>query len=156
MDEQAVQRVIQAMNFFMDKGLTDIQAAGLVGNLYAESVNLNPKQSEIGHPERGQGIAQWTSKDRKNGLRNFAGIQNILEIPFEIQLAYVWKELSEIPYMGLSKLKRATNTDEATQIVIDNFERPSNRHDPKRQKYAAQFLQLIRENRNEIQPDEKN
>jgi hypothetical protein len=53
-----------AMNFFKSKGLNDYQAAGIVGNLMAES-NLN--YTAVNPSSKAYGIAQWLG-DRKKKL----------------------------------------------------------------------------------------
>src|SRR6478609_5553836 len=46
-----------AFDFFVAKGLTNFQAAGIVGNLDQES-GVNPASVQAGGP--GRGIAQWS------------------------------------------------------------------------------------------------
>ena len=50
-----------AFNFFVGKGLTTYQAAGIVGNLVQES-NVSPTAVQSGGP--GRGIAQWSAGGR--------------------------------------------------------------------------------------------
>src|SRR5882724_9083599 len=47
-----------AFNFFAAKGLTELQSAGVVGNLIQES-SMNPGAVEFGGGP-GRGIAQWS------------------------------------------------------------------------------------------------
>ena len=65
-----------AYRFFLDKGLIDYQAAGIVGNLDWESHD-DPAKTEKGDCETcGMGIAQWTGgrwdKDRKDNVTWYA------------------------------------------------------------------------------------
>ena len=53
-----------AFNYFVSKGLTKIQAAGVVGNLMQES-SVNPAAVEYGGGP-GRGIAQWSTGGRFN------------------------------------------------------------------------------------------
>src|ERR1017187_2975403 len=50
-----------AFDFFVGKGLTTFQAAGIVGNLVQES-NVSPTSVQAGGP--GRGIAQWSTGGR--------------------------------------------------------------------------------------------
>src|SRR5689334_16783965 len=53
-----------AFDYFKSKGLTDEQAAGIVGNLDHEAPGLDPEQKQIGGGP-GRGIAQWGSNVAK-------------------------------------------------------------------------------------------
>lgn len=125
--------------------------AGLMGNLKAES-NLNPKnlqnscEKKLGMTDDeyvravdngsyknfasdscGFGLAQWTSSGRKQGLydsRNNRSIGNI-----DIQLEFLWKELSTSYKTVLNGLKTAKTVREASDIVLTKFERPKNQGD---------------------------
>ena len=64
-----------AYEFFVSKGLTNFQAAGIVGNLIQES-NVDPGAVQSGGP--GRGIAQWSAggrwdTDGGDNLRAFVG-----------------------------------------------------------------------------------
>src|SRR5205823_3502134 len=52
-----------AFEFFVGKGLSDVQAAAIVGNLQQES-SINPSSVQPGGP--GRGIAQWSTGARWN------------------------------------------------------------------------------------------
>jgi hypothetical protein len=54
----------EAMDFFISKGYTPEQAAGIVGNLQAES-GANLRTDAVGDQGRAYGIAQW-HKPRQN------------------------------------------------------------------------------------------
>src|SRR5260221_12348293 len=64
-DDEATGTVIQDLNansrtafdYFLGKGLTAVQAAGIIGNLMQES-NVDPTAAQPGGP--GRGIAQWS------------------------------------------------------------------------------------------------
>jgi hypothetical protein len=87
----------QAFNFFVSKGLTAAQSAGIVGNLIQES-GVNPNAVEpngVGH-----GIAQWSAGGRwdtttNDNLKWFAAQQNNAPINSLLtQLDFMWYELS--------------------------------------------------------------
>jgi len=83
-------RARQAMEFFIAKGWQPHQAAGIVGNLLAES-GLNPTVKP-GDNGTAFGIAQWRG-DRFSGLQRFAASQGRDWRDFETQLGYVQHEL---------------------------------------------------------------
>jgi len=60
------------MNYFMDKGLSKHAAAGIVGNLYAES---RLKTDAVGDGGTSGGIAQWHGPRWKQ-LQAFAKARN--------------------------------------------------------------------------------
>ena len=111
-------------NFLKDKGLSDHGAAGLMGNLYAESA-LNPHNLQNTYEKKlgltddaytaavdsgsytnfvrdsaGYGLAQWTYWSRKEGLLAYVRSLGKSVGDLEAQLGYLFKELSE-GYTGL-------------------------------------------------------
>jgi hypothetical protein len=102
------------MKFFMSKGLSRAQAAGIVGNLIVESGDyLNPA-------EPGGGIGQWGGSRLTDLLDYEGGKPN-----FKLQVAFVWKELAGNPsYYGLPELKSATTYSAAATTFMNNYERP--------------------------------
>lgn len=77
-------------NFFKEKGLSESQIAGLMGNLEQESgLDPNAKNSSSG----AFGIAQWLGS-RKTGLDNFAKSKGKKNNDMDVQLDYLWKEMN--------------------------------------------------------------
>jgi lysophospholipase L1-like esterase len=128
------------------KGLSPEAAAGLMGNLEAES-GINPQNTQddavdsSGNPvpdgpeipidlirgKYGYGIAQWTSAGRQQGLVDFAaGPPQRSTGDLGLQLDYLWKELSE-SYTGvLAKLQEPEVTlNQASDEVLLRFEIPA-------------------------------
>lgn len=123
-------------------------AAGLMGNLDKES-GLNPKNLQNSCEKRlnytdesyttavdsgaytnfvkdsaGYGLAQWTFWTRKQNLLNFAKARGVSIGNFDMQCAFLCKELSE-NYAGLlADLKKATSVREASDLVLTKFEKP--------------------------------
>lgn len=123
-----------ALEFFISKGLTQNQAAGVVGNLMHESGDRTlTKIDNIGDKGTSFGMAQWhdTSKGvgRWTNLINFAKSKGTSEKDFKTQLEFVWHELESNP-KWLTHLKATTTIDGATRSFMENFERPN-------PKYAA-------------------
>ncbi|MCD7805668.1 MAG: phage tail tip lysozyme [Oscillospiraceae bacterium] len=124
-------------------------AAGLMGNLYAESAleptNLqNSYESKLGFTDdtytqavdngeytnfasdsAGYGLAQWTYSTRKAGLLSFAQSEGKSIGDLEMQLDYLMKEMQSSYSSVLSTLKSATTILEASNAVLTKFERPA-------------------------------
>lgn len=137
-------------NFLIGKGLNANGTAGLMGNLYAESGlrpnNLqNTYETKLGYTDdgytaavdsgaygnfvkdaAGYGLAQWTYWSRKQNLLNYAKSVGKSIGDLEMQLGFLWKELSE-GYSGLLQtLKTATTVKAASTAVLLQYERPAN------------------------------
>lgn len=135
-------------NYLRAQGFNDFGAAGLMGNLYAESglkpTNLqNTYEKSLGftddgytaavdnssytnfvHDSAGYGLAQWTYYSRKQNLLNYAKSIGTSIGDLEMQLQFLVKELNG--YSGMSQnLKNATSVLNASNWVLLNFERPA-------------------------------
>jgi murein DD-endopeptidase MepM/ murein hydrolase activator NlpD len=125
----------KAFNFFVSKGLQPHQAAGIVGNLIAESSVIPDRKQGSGLqtiqspleivPNVGFGIAQWTTAGRQQALLKFAREQNADPLTLELQLLYLMHELETNPSYGLKELKAANDLRQATWIFLAFFERPA-------------------------------
>ena len=148
-------------NFLSKKGLNAYGIAGLMGNLYAESGlrpnNLqNTYEKKLGmtddeytkavdngsygnfvRDKAGYGLAQWTYWSRKQNLYNFVKGTGKSIGDLEVQLDFLWKELSE-GYKGvLNILKSAKTVLEASNAVLLQYERPANQGTSVQQKRAG-------------------
>lgn len=127
-------------NYFVGKGLTPEQSAGIVGNLQAESgPDVDPKIHQGGGGP-GRGIAQWEYKngnsDRWSNLLAFATAQGRDPYSLDLQLDYLWFEFTgEPPTAGarggsesgaFGALKAATSVYDAAKAFMTKFERPKN------------------------------
>jgi len=117
-----------AFEFFKSKGLTDEQAAGIVGNLDHEG-GMNPAQRQVGGGP-GRGIAQWSAGERwdttpGDNVVDFAAKMGKSPTSLEAQLEFTWYELNKFPYMGLKKLRAAKTVDQSTTVFQDYYERPN-------------------------------
>lgn len=108
------------MNFFMEKGLTKEQAAGITGNLHAES-GFNTSAS--GDEGTSFGLAQWHN-ERGVGLENFTKKLKLPKNSLKGQLEFVWKELNTTHKSALSALQTTRTPTEAARVFSDKFERP--------------------------------
>lgn len=132
------------------KGLNDYATAGLMGNLYAESMlksnNLeNSKARKLGmsdetytrsvddgtyddfaHDGAGYGIAQWTHWSRKEKLLKHANEAGKSIGDINTQLDYLWQEITTMFPKTIKGLREAQTIKAASNIVLTDFERPAN------------------------------
>ncbi len=136
-------------NFLRCKGMSPAGAAGLMGNLYAES-GLNPKNlqnsyekrldftdttytaavdsgaySNFVHDSAGYGLAQWTYWSHKESLLNFARRTGASIGSLEMQLDFMLRELKGCTAVW-EVLRTARTVREASDIVLTRYERPAN------------------------------
>jgi len=132
--------VERAFTFLIQKGLTEAQAAGVVGNLHHES-GVDPSRVEVkdGEPAgyrtfssadeitagRGYGIAQWTFGSRQEAWINFANERNLPVTDLGLQLEFLWHELTTGAERGYDELLEAQDVRQAAWIFLAFFERPS-------------------------------
>lgn len=126
-----------ALQFFINKGLTRAQAAGVVGNLQAESgPDLNT--AAIGDGGRAMGIAQWHPARRANFERAIG--KPFKESTFTDQLNFIWWEFQNTEASAFRRLRRARTAEQAAAIVDQYYERSSGAHRARRQQFAAALI----------------
>jgi hypothetical protein len=116
----------QAMQYFMSQGWTKEQAAGIVGNLQAES-GANLDSNAVGDGGRAYGIAQWHA-DRQANFTNKAKYGKIAGSSFEDQLKFVQWELNNTESAAGKALKSARTPQEAAEIIDRLYERSAGIH----------------------------
>jgi MYXO-CTERM domain-containing protein len=113
-----------AYDFFVGKGLTNFQAAGIVGNLDQES-GVDPASVQFGGGP-GRGIAQWSVGGRWDTSANdnvlaYASKLGQSSGSLNLQLEFIWYELTTFGY-GFTKLKATTNVTDATVAFMSDYE----------------------------------
>lgn len=131
-----------AFNYFVSKGLTEIQAAGVVGNLMQES-SVRPTAVEYGGGP-GRGIAQWSvggrwNKDPSNVV-SFAAARGLDRWALRTQLDFIWHELTVVGGFGYNELRAATTLSAAVVAFQNKYERCGTCAQGKRLTYAQQAL----------------
>lgn len=119
------ERTKQAYDFFVSKGYAPAQAAGIVGNLVAES-GLNSAARNRGDGRDGSdsiGIGQWNS-ERSRALQSFATARGKAVTDFQTQLEFVDQELTTSEGKAGEALRGAQDARSATSAFI-GFERPA-------------------------------
>ncbi len=131
-----------AFNYFVAKGLTEIQAAGVVGNLMQES-SVRPTAVEYGGGP-GRGIAQWSIGGRWNrgskSLTSFASARGLYRWSLQTQLDFIWYELDTLGGYGLPELRAATTINTAVTAFQNKYEICGACAKTKRIQYAQQAL----------------
>ncbi len=122
--QQDEDSVHHSMRFFVGKGWSIAQAAGIVANLKVES-GLNP--AAIGDGGLAVGIAQW-HPDRQSGFsQGFPG-RDIKDATLDEQLEFVHFELTRGGEGAAgNRLRNATTPSDAGSIVSMFYERPRDR-----------------------------
>ena len=136
-------------DYFKSQGLNDYGIAGLMGNLYAESMlrptNLqNSYEKSLGMNDAeytaavdngsytnfikdnaGYGLAQWTYWSLKQDLLNYAKSKNKSIGDGTMQMEFLTHQLSKDYSSVWNILKNATTILEASNAVLLKFERPA-------------------------------
>ncbi len=118
-----------------DFGLTNDQAAGVVGNLWHESAGMNSgitQGGKIGEPNanmaddngNGYGIAQWGGS-RKQGLMDFAQKNGLPASSQAANYGYLKQELSGSYASAIDAVKGTSDVASATAAFANAFEKPS-------------------------------
>jgi len=113
-----------AFEFFVGKGLSEVQAAAIVGNLQQES-SINPSSVQPGGP--GRGIAQWSTGARWNvsshdNVAWYAAQHGGSVHSLAIQLDFIWYELENFDQYGLTTLQATTTISTAVHAFQRDFE----------------------------------
>jgi hypothetical protein len=113
-----------AFDYFVAKGLTPFQAAGIVGNLDQES-GVDPTIAQYGGGP-GRGIAQWSVGGRWDTSHDdnvvwYAGTRGEPPKSLQLQLDFIWYELTNIGY-GFDALVATSNVTEATLAFMRDYE----------------------------------
>ena len=136
-------------SFLKAKGLSDAGAAGVMGNIYAESGlkpdNLqNSYEGKLGmadaeYTERvdsgsytnfvrdsaGYGLCQWTYWSRKQALLDYAKAKGTSIGDLGMQLGFLMQELNQGYKALVANLKTASTVREASDAFLLQFERPA-------------------------------
>jgi len=111
-------------NFYIANGYTPEQAAGFIGNFFAES-NLNPEAlnpNDLGKPAFG--LAQWRG-DRLDNLKSWSAGRGLDYRTLKAQLQFSLHELSGSERSAGGKIKKAATARESAYVITRYYERPS-------------------------------
>lgn len=131
-----------AMQYFMSQEWTREQAAGIVGNLQAESgPNLNPNaigENDVRPGVHSYGIAQW-NRGRWAGLQSFAQNKGKPWNDFQTQLEYVQHELNTSHKRVADQLRNISDAATAANLINQQYEVSADRSG----KRAANAIALL-------------
>jgi len=130
-------KLTMARNLMRDLGLTEAQAAGIVGNMAAESgvENGRPQGSRPGvkaplvvDGKTGYGLVQWTSQGRQQRLWDFAkskGYDMSKPLTMDIEYQFFLKEFQGRYVPVLNQIRKAKNVKDASTIFMQQYEIPA-------------------------------
>lgn len=120
-DNRTTEEVV--WDYLKAAGYSDIQVAGIIGNLYQES-GLNPARVESNG--EGIGLVQW-SFGRKQSLINYASSKGKDWTDLESQLEFLVSELDSKQFYQPYKdtFMNPYSVNEATETFCFGFERPN-------------------------------
>jgi hypothetical protein len=132
-----------AFNFFVSKGLTKTQSAGVIGNLMQESSVIPTAVQYGGGP--GRGIAQWSvggrwDSDHDDNVTWYANAHGENRWALATQLNFTWYELETFSGYGLSALRGSSSVSAATIAFEQRFEGCGTCDQSQRIAYAEQAL----------------
>lgn len=127
-----------------DFGLTNEQAAGVVGNLMYESGGFNSLQEvnpTVPGSKGGFGYAQWTG-DRRKSFESYVKDRGLDKNSYDANYGFLKHELQTDPYerRQFNTVKRADTAEEAARLISQNYLRPGKPNLGERQNLAARAL----------------
>lgn len=135
--------------FLISKGFKDFQAFGVLGNAKAES-NLNPSAEQYPGNRQlgGKGLLQWD--DRKYKLYDYAEENNFNWQDLQLQLNFMWLELTTTERVAYEKLINSNNVEEAAINFHDYYERSADNATQKqrRVRFAKELMNEFNSNQN--------
>lgn len=112
----------EAMRYFMSKGWSKEQSAGIVANLMAESYS-RLDHTALGDKGTAYGIAQWRGVRQTNFAKVFG--KSIKQSSFQEQLAFVDWELRNTHTTAGNLLRSSTSAYASAGIVTKHYEIPA-------------------------------
>jgi hypothetical protein len=130
-----------AFNYFVNRGMTKIRAAGIIGNLDQES-GMDPTIKQYGGGP-GRGIAQWSVGGRwdtyaQDNVVWYAANKDggLSRWSLQAQLDFIWYELHNFSYYGFAQLHDATTIDQAVIAFQNGYEGCGDCNTAARESYA--------------------
>lgn len=157
-------------NYYKSRGIPDNTIAGILGNMQAES-GLNPRnlqnsyEKSLGHTDdsyttavdsgrytnfikdaAGYGLVQWTYHSLKKALLDYAKKKGKSIGDLDMQLEFLVKQLSEDYPTTWKKMLAASSPEEASTIMLKEFEKPAVLNTNTRAGYAKQYFNTLASN----------
>lgn len=132
----ALENLKQAYAYFIAKGLSNQQSAGIVGNMFVESGGYTNRLQGAdpgkgpANPQNvssGWGLVQWTPGSKVIGIQKNSGVSGSI-VDLQTQLDVLWWEISVGDENAvLPAMKAASDVASATAAFQNSFERPADR-----------------------------
>lgn len=133
-------------NFLTNRGMPDYQIYGILGNMKAES-NMDPAAEQVPNdPDRGgKGLVQWD--DRKYNLYDYAEQENKTWQDPDLQIQFMWYELNGSESDAYTRLRKTSNTKDATLIFHRFYERSADTPEMEKRRvtYALDYQKRFEE-----------
>lgn len=104
-----------AINFFMNKGLSEAQSRGIVGNLIQESKG---NHTAVNRSSGAFGLAQWLGSRKQRLFQRYGTNPTAKQ-----QLEFIWEELNSTENKAFQKLLNTNTIADATKAFATHFER---------------------------------
>lgn len=126
----------QIWSYFIGKGFTPNQTAGIMGNLQAESAfmpdRIEGKAVEDGTDtfdpswfgKSGYGLAQWTTEGRQKSLLKLAQERGVKDSDLLMQLDHIMNEFKNSHKTAYNKLEESETIRDATMAILIYYEAP--------------------------------
>jgi hypothetical protein len=119
--------------YMMQKGWSYNASVGMANNIREESnFGYNRFQGDkvvpLYTPSTGYGLAQWTSKERKQKFNSLFGFELDKSTP-ENQMDFLDWELRNTEKSTGNALTNSTTAEDASKVFTTQFERPANKED---------------------------
>ena len=101
--------------FFKNKGLSDSQAKGIVGNLMQES---RGNHTATNKSSGAFGLAQWVGPRKERLIQRYGPNPTVQQ-----QLEFIWEELNSTEGKAFQKLLNTNTISDATKVFAKHFER---------------------------------
>ena len=101
--------------FFKNKGLSDSQAKGIVGNLMQES---RGNHTATNKSSGAFGLAQWVGPRKERLIQRYGPNPTVQQ-----QLEFIWEELNTTENKAFQKLLNTNTVADATRVFANHFER---------------------------------
>ena len=125
---------------------------GLTDEEYTAAVDAGTYTNFV-NDSAGYGLAQWTYWSRKQNLHDFAKSAGKSIGDLEVQLAFLWKELTS--YGLLADLNAASSVREASNLILLKFEKPADQSETAQARRAGYGQTYFDKYTNQTEPEEK-
>ena len=125
-------------------GFTEVQAAGILGNIGHECVGFTQMQEihPLGGGRGGFGWCQWTGARRRN-FEGFCRDSNLEPTSDEGNYGFLAHELKTTEGRALRALKASATIEAAVHAFLERFERAGIAHEDSRLRWAGRALEAF-------------